>query len=924
MSTDTARLRANSTPPASRAAEERHEGQARARLAEQLPAPASSSQPRKRRFLAPEVIQSSAMDCGPAVLKALLGGFHLPVHYGRLREACKTSVDGTSIDTLEELARAFGLEAVQTVVPVDHVLVPEARALPAIAVVDRPRLGNHFVLLWNRIGPYVQVMDPAAGRRWVRWETIAPTLLRYTTAITTSAWLAWASSPLFLRPLEARLSALGVSSGEAEALLELARSQGGWSSLGALDAATRFCASLRQAGVKVDSAAETIRALVEAVHASFEQRFELLPRHCWSVDAQAPDAGSVTLTGVLVVSARARTGVVPQEQTLGRELQLALEEDEEHPERELARFLAGERRMKLAMLSVGALVAPVGLLCQSVLLRRVLDLAADLGLGLQRLGASVLLAGFVAVLVVLELLVHGGVLRLGRVLETRLRMAFLQKIPRLHDLYLQSRLSSDMAERSHMMHMVRTMPSLLFTGTRALVGMLATVVAIGLVDPRLWGWASLLGVLCVGLPLAFRRRMTEQDLRARTQLGGLSRTYLDSLLGAVPLRAHGAEEALGREHEVLLTGWMRSSLQLLRSMVTMRTAQAVVGAGLSITLLTLHLDNRGLTGGVLLIAWWIMSLPEYAQQLATALQQYPASRNIALRCFEPLGAPEVEPRPAVLRALPSSTAAAEGAQLSMRDVSVDVSGHGILHGINLDIRPGTHVAIVGRSGAGKSTLLGLLLGWYRPSGGTLQVDGEDFEHLNIEALRRQTAWVDPTVRLWNQTIASNLTYGQDGVRSADLSQALAASELDSVLERLPEGLQTSAGEGGIRLSGGEGQRLRFARALLRKGVRLALLDEPFRGLDRGARRRLLERARRHWKGATLLCVTHDVSETRGFDEVLVIEEGRLLERGTPEELLAKSGSRYRALLLGDELAQRSLREGEGWRRWRVESGRVIE
>jgi ATP-binding cassette subfamily B protein len=74
----------------------------------------------------------------------------------------------------------------------------------------------------------------------------------------------------------------------------------------------------------------------------------------------------------------------------------------------------------------------------------------------------------------------------------------------------------------------------------------------------------------------------------------------------------------------------------------------------------------------------------------------------------------------------------------------------------------------------------------------------------------------------------------------------------------------------------------------------------------------------------LLCVTHDVCETRGFDEVLVIEEGRLLERGTPEELLAKSGSRYRALLLGDELAQRSVREGEGWRRWRVESGRVIE
>ena len=133
---------------------------------------------KKRRLFVPEVIQTSAMDCGPAVLKCLLEGFGIPVNYGRLREACQTDVDGTSIDTLEDVARRLGLDAEQVILPVDHLLLPEAEALPAIVVTRQPNGFTHFVLLWRRHGPFVQVMDPGVGRRWLRrkatWRRCSP------------------------------------------------------------------------------------------------------------------------------------------------------------------------------------------------------------------------------------------------------------------------------------------------------------------------------------------------------------------------------------------------------------------------------------------------------------------------------------------------------------------------------------------------------------------------------------------------------------------------------------------------------------------------------------------------------------------------------------------------------------------------------
>ena len=150
------------------------------------------------------------------------------------------------------------------------------------------------------------------------------------------------------------------------------------------------------------------------------------------------------------------------------------------------------------------------------------------------------------------------------------------------------------------------------------------------------------------------------------------------------------------------------------------------------------------------------------------------------------------------------------------------------------------------------------------------------------------------------------------------------ADLGSVLRKLPEGLQTPLGEGGGLVSGGEGQRVRLGRAMLRSGVRLVILDEPFRGLDREQRRELLTRARRMWQHATLLCITHDVSETRAFTRVLVVEGGQIVEDGSPTDLAKRPGSRYQAMLAMETAVREELWSSGAWRRLELKGGLLQE
>src|SRR5690348_1029243 len=164
----------------------------------------------RARLIVPEVVQTSNMDCGPAALKCLLGGFGINVHYGRLREACQTDVDGTSIDTLETVANQLGVDAEQIMLPADHVLLEESKALPAIAVVVLPNGVTHFVVVWRSHGSFVQLMDPATGRRWVSASRFLSDLYVHTMPVPADGWRAYAASPEFLRPLRKRMDQLGL------------------------------------------------------------------------------------------------------------------------------------------------------------------------------------------------------------------------------------------------------------------------------------------------------------------------------------------------------------------------------------------------------------------------------------------------------------------------------------------------------------------------------------------------------------------------------------------------------------------------------------------------------------------------------------------------------------------------------------------
>jgi ABC-type bacteriocin/lantibiotic exporter with double-glycine peptidase domain len=859
----------------------------------------------RRHWLAPEVVQTSGMDCGPATLKCLLEGYGVHASYGRLREACQTDVDGTSIDAIEEMAAQVGLHAEQVMLPVDHILLAEAQTLPAIVVVRLPDGGNHFVVLWRRYGSLVQIMDPATGRRWLTAKRFLEDVYVHSMPVPAADWREWAGSKLSVESLRGRMGTLGVS---RSALLDRALADPGWRGIAALDAAVRMTGALVRTGGLVRG-----RQAARAI-GRFCAHDESIPAGYWSVRPSGD--GQVTLRGAVLINIRglARQAASPA----SPELSAALAEKPVRPGLELLRLMRADGVLVPAVLLSAMALAAGGVVTEAVLLRGFFDLARELGVAGQRIAAVGALTAFLFCLLLLELPLVASLLRYGRRLEVRLRQAFLEKIPRLADRYFQSRLKSDMADRSHNIHKIRHLPELGSQLVRGVFELALTAAGIAWLDPASAGLAIAAATIAVALPLAAQPVIKERDLRLRTHSGALSRFYLDALLGLVPIRAHGAEPAVRRAHGELLGEWARAGLSLQSAAVWVEAMQLAAGYGLAAWLLFDHLARRGEAGGALLLAYWALNLPVIGQQIGLAAWQYPAFRNITLRLIEPLGALE-EP---VLK--PQSVAHTEthgAAAIAFEDVSVVAAGHSILENISLSIPAGSHVAIVGPSGAGKSSLVGLLLGWHRPAAGRVLVDGAPLDG-RVEQLRREIAWVDPAVHLWNRSFYANLHYGTNGDAVLPMSEVIESAGLRSVLEKLPAGFETALGEGGALVSGGEGQRVRLGRAMLRPGVRLAILDEPFRGLDCEQRRDLLAEARRLWRDATLLCITHDLASTRGFDRVLVIEGGRVVEDGHPVHLAEQSDSRYRAMLDGEQVVRDALWSDGAWRQLRLDHGRI--
>lgn len=875
----------------------------------------------KRRFFVPEVIQSSAMDCGPAALKSLLEGHGTSISYGRLREACQTEVDGTSIDTIEDLAVRMGLDAEQVLMPRDHLLADEAAALPAIIMMRMPGGGAHFVVAWRRHGPLVQLMDPAIGRRWTTPARFLEDCFEHEMNVPVNTWREWAGSEGFLRVLRTRQHDLGIDPHTSAEAIAVAAADPGWATVAALDAATRMCASMLSAGA-IRRGRESERILRTLFDAAVDDP-NVLPPEYWSASA-APAASDgtaqVRLKGAVLIRTNGRCAAA---EDLPPALTAALTEPPVRPAAELWRLLRADGLTTPVALVAGSAIAAGAVILEALLFRGLFDLGRELGLSGQRVGAIAALLAFLAALTILEFPIAASALGMGRRLDVRLRLGFLRKIPRLGDRYFHSRLRSDMTERSHSIFRLRQLPELGTLLARDVFELLFTVVGIIWLDRG----AALPAALCVAaalaLPLAIQPALQERDLRVRNHLGALSRYHLDALLGLAAIRSHGGERPMRVEHESLLVEWARASFGLQKLAAVVAGLQMLAGVGFAAWLVVGHLNRHEDVGGVLLLVYWALNLPALGQQIAQIAWQYPGMRNSTLRLLEPMGAPEIgEPRSTP--SLPAARADGDkGFAIAFEDVSVRSAGHLILDGIALTIAPASHVAIVGPSGAGKSTLVGLLLGWHQPSSGVVRVDGAPIEQ-SLHRVREQTAWVDPQVHLWNQPFIDNLYYGVAGDVRTPVGPALGEADLLQVLQKLPDGLQTVLGEGGSLVSGGEGQRVRLGRTFLRPRVRLAVLDEPFRGLGRDERRTLLARTRERWREATLLCVTHDIGDTLDFDRVLVVQDGCIVEDGLPVVLAGRANSLYRAMLDAERSVADGLWADAGWRRLVLRDGAIVD
>jgi ATP-binding cassette subfamily B protein len=218
----------------------------------------------------------------------------------------------------------------------------------------------------------------------------------------------------------------------------------------------------------------------------------------------------------------------------------------------------------------------------------------------------------------------------------------------------------------------------------------------------------------------------------------------------------------------------------------------------------------------------------------------------------------------------------------------------VLDDLSFAVQPGQRVALVGPSGAGKSTVLSLILGFGDPDAGRILFDGREAKEISLRAIRSQMAIVPQEVLLFGGTIRENVGYGKTGATEDDIREACRLANATEFIDRLPEGIETVVGPRGVKLSGGQRQRIAIARAIL-ANPRILLLDEATSALDSESERLVNEALERLMQGRTSIVIAHRLSTVRDADRILVFNQGRIVESGTHDEMVAQPGM-YRLLV----------------------------
>jgi len=381
--------------------------------------------------------------------------------------------------------------------------------------------------------------------------------------------------------------------------------------------------------------------------------------------------------------------------------------------------------------------------------------------------------------------------------------------------------------------------------------------------------------------LRFRRQMNQTDEEANTKA-------VDSLLNYETVKYFGNEAHEARRYDESMTRYESAYVRSETTLNMLNAGQAtIMAAGLTITML---LAGRGIADGsmsigdLVMVNTYLIQLYQPLNILGFAYREIKQGLTDMEQMFALLDVP------AEVRDAPDAVPLALGAgEIRFEDVRFGYRpDREILKGVSFTVPPGRMLAIVGPTGAGKSTISRLLFRFYDTTGGRVLVDGQDVRGLSQQSLRAAIGVVPQDTVLFNDTIRYNIAYGRPGASDAEIENAAKLAQVHDFVTRLPDGYATRVGERGLKLSGGEKQRVAIARTIL-KDPRLLILDEATSALDTRTEQEIQAALRDVARNRTTLVIAHRLSTVVEADEIIVLQEGAIAERGTHGALIAAGG-----------------------------------
>ena len=381
--------------------------------------------------------------------------------------------------------------------------------------------------------------------------------------------------------------------------------------------------------------------------------------------------------------------------------------------------------------------------------------------------------------------------------------------------------------------------------------------------------------------IAIRKRMNSSDTDANSKA-------VDSLLNYETVKYFGAERRETERYDASMARYEKASTETYVSLAVLNFGQAVIFTlGMTAVMWLAARDimaGRTTIGGFVLANTMLVQLSMPLNFMGMIYREIKQALIDIDDMFKILSRnPEIADRPGA-----KPLRVAQGA-LRFEDVRFAyVPERPILRGVSIEVPAGRTVAVVGPSGAGKSTLSRLLFRFYEPQSGRIRIDGQDIAMVSQASLRAALGMVPQDTVLFNDTIGYNIRYGQWEASDAQVREAARAAQIDRFIASLPEGYETSVGERGLKLSGGEKQRVAIARTIL-KGPPILVLDEATSALDSFTEREIQSALDRVSRGRTTLVIAHRLSTVVDADEILVLDQGRIVERGDHASLLDRNG-----------------------------------